>query len=120
MMKTFATFCVALSLLAATVPSSMAETIQAANAASYVGQAVTVEGVVTEVSTDSRSGNTFINFGGRYPNHLFYGIIFASDAELFSGIHSLEGSLVQITGAVQLYRGKPQIIINYPSQLAVQ
>jgi hypothetical protein len=119
-MKIIATFCLALSLLAATIPSCMAETIQAAKAASYVGQAVTVEGVVMEVSTDSRSGNTFINFGGRYPNHLFFGIIFASDADLFSGVHSLEGSLVQISGAVQLYRGKPQIVINDPAQIDPQ
>ena len=110
----------ALSLLAATVPPSMAETIKAADAASYVGQAVTVEDIVAEVSTDSRSGNTFINFGGRYPNHLFYGIIFAGDADLFTGVHSLEGRLVEISGAVQLYRGKPQIVLSDPAQLSVQ
>ena len=48
-MKIVETFCVALSLLASTVPSTMAETIQAAKAASYVGQAVTVKCVVKEV-----------------------------------------------------------------------
>jgi len=33
----------------------------------HIGQDVTVEGIVTAVTT-SRKGNTFINFGGVYPN----------------------------------------------------
>jgi hypothetical protein len=40
----------------------------------HIGQNVTVEGVVTAVST-SRKGNTFINFGGVYPNQTFTGWI---------------------------------------------
>jgi hypothetical protein len=43
-------------------------------AAQHVGQDVSVEGVVTAVST-SRKGNTFINFGGAYPNQTFTGWI---------------------------------------------
>jgi len=38
----------------------------------YFGKNVTVEGVVTAVST-SKKGNTFINFGGVYPNQTFTG-----------------------------------------------
>jgi hypothetical protein len=40
----------------------------------HIGQDVTVEGVVTAVTT-SRKGNTFINFGGVYPNQTFTGWI---------------------------------------------
>jgi hypothetical protein len=42
-----------------------------AQAEQHIGQDVTVEGVVTAVST-SRRGNTFISFGGAYPNPTFY------------------------------------------------
>jgi hypothetical protein len=45
-----------------------------AQAKQHIGQDVTVEGVVTAVST-SRKGNTFINFGGVYPNQTFIGWI---------------------------------------------
>src|ERR1700758_4479501 len=40
----------------------------------HIGQDVTVEGIVTAVTT-SRKGNTFINFGGVYPNQTFTGWI---------------------------------------------
>jgi hypothetical protein len=43
-----------------------------AQAQHHVGQNLTVEGVVTAVTT-SRNGNTFINFGGVYPNQTFTG-----------------------------------------------
>jgi hypothetical protein len=39
----------------------------------HVGQDVTIEGVVTAVTT-SQKGNTFINFGGVYPNQTFTGL----------------------------------------------
>jgi hypothetical protein len=39
-------------------------------AAQYIGQNVTGEGVVTAVSTSGR-GNAFINLGGVYPNQTF-------------------------------------------------
>jgi hypothetical protein len=43
-------------------------------ASRFLGQNVTVEGVVTAVTT-SKKGNTFINFGGAYPNQTFTGWI---------------------------------------------
>jgi hypothetical protein len=47
-------------------------TISASDAWMYVGKNVSVEDVVTAVST-SKKGNTFINFGGVYPNQTFTG-----------------------------------------------
>ena len=86
-------------------------------AAEYIGQDVTVEGVVTAVST-SRKGNTFINFGGVYPNQTFTGWIpsgtpLASDASL----QSLQGKKVKITGRIELYRGKPEISVLSKRQI---
>jgi DNA/RNA endonuclease YhcR with UshA esterase domain len=99
--------------------SASAETITPKEAAYYVGEAVTVEGVVSQVST-SKGGTTFINFGGRFPNHKFYAVIFRSNAGQFSGVHSLEGHTVAISGTIQMYKGKPQIILKSSDQITVR
>lgn len=87
-------------------------------AAQHIGQNVAVEGVVTAVST-SRKGNTFINFGGVYPNQVFTGWIpdgtpLASDPS----IRSLQGKKIKITGLIEIYRGKPEIKVLSRSQIA--
>jgi|SRR6516225_8925784 hypothetical protein len=68
----------------------------------HVGENVTVEGIVSAVST-SKKGNTFINFGGVYPNQTFTGWVpactsLASDVSL----ESLQGKKVKITGRIEL------------------
>lgn len=85
-------------------------------AAHHVGQTITVEGVVAQVSK-SRKGTTFINFGGRFPNQLFQVVIFNSDSHRFSNIAALEGRAVAITGEIKMYNGTPEIILRYPSQI---
>jgi hypothetical protein len=72
-------------------------------AAQHIGQNATVEGVVTAVST-IKKGNTFINFGGVYPNQTFTGWIpagtpLASDPSIIS----LQGKRIKITGLIELY-----------------
>ena len=52
--------------LASPLRAQAAVVVSDTQAAQYIGQNVTVEGVVTAVST-SRKGNAFINFGGRVP-----------------------------------------------------
>jgi DNA/RNA endonuclease YhcR with UshA esterase domain len=95
---------------------AQAETITPQDASSYVGRSVIVEGVVRQVST-SRSGTTFINFGGRYPNHVFYAVIFKKYSNRFSNVRSYDGKIVAISGTVSLYKGMPQIILSSPSQI---
>jgi len=56
--------------LASPLRAQTAVVVSDTQAAQYIGQNVTVEGVVTAVST-SRKGNAFINFGGVYPNQTF-------------------------------------------------
>lgn len=99
--------------------SAQAETISARDAPQHIGREMTVEGVVSQVSTSS-GGTTFINFGGRYPNHVFYGVIFRNSASKFSGVRNLEGRSVAISGTVKLYKGKPQIILSSPNQIEVR
>jgi len=102
--------------LAVATPAS-ADIIKPEEAQAHVGQTVTVEGAVSEVH-HARSGRaTFIDLGGRYPNNAFTAVIFARDAAKFPNVDALNGKTVDITGAVQLRRGKPEIILTDPAQL---
>ena len=64
-----------------------------------------------------RSGVTFLDLGGRYPNEAFMAVIFSGDAGKFPNVHALEGKTVDITGPVRLYKGKPEIILRDAGQL---
>lgn len=109
------------ALLAAFGPlQAAAQTVTPADASAYVGRVATVDGMVSQVSVDNRSGNTFINFGGRYPNHVFYAVIFHRDAGQFPDILQIEGRTVAVSGTIELYRGKPQIILSNPAQLTLR
>jgi DNA/RNA endonuclease YhcR with UshA esterase domain len=92
--------------------------VTAADAAAHVGETVTVEGIVSEVHVSERA--TFIDLGGRYPNEEFTGVIFTSDAGAFSNVDAYEGKTLDITGTVQLYRGRPEIILTSPSQIRIE
>ena len=110
--------CVLATLLLTTALRAQTSSIVPDTQASqYVGQNVTVEGIVTAVST-SRKGNTFINFGGTYPNQTFTGWIpagtpMASDESL----RTLQGKNIKITGRIEIYRGKPEIKIMSKDQI---
>jgi DNA/RNA endonuclease YhcR with UshA esterase domain len=85
-------------------------------AAAHVGQQVVVEGTVVRVYTSS-SGTTFLNFGAAYPNQDFTAVIFDKVSSAFPSVDQLRGKRVAISGAVQLYQGKPEIILRSASQL---
>lgn len=112
------TFC--LFLLLATVAwasSSYAGTISPEQAGSHIGQLVTVEGVVTEVHTARSGSATFIDMSGIYPNNAFTGVIFARDMAAVGDVSAFAGRTVDISGTVQLYRNRPEIIIRSASQI---
>jgi DNA/RNA endonuclease YhcR with UshA esterase domain len=112
------TLVLALGFALLTAPA-FADAIQPTDASAHVGQTVTVEGTVSNVHT-ARSGVTFIDMGGRYPNNSFTAVIFAKDASKFPGAGSLNGKTVDITGPVRLYKGKPEIIVKDAAQLKSQ
>ena len=89
-------------------------------AAQHVGQAVAVEGTITKVFT-SKNGNTFLNFGGDYPNVTFMVWIPQDAPEAADpNIANLEGKKVKIVGTIQLYRGKPEIKVSTKEQIVVE
>jgi DNA/RNA endonuclease YhcR with UshA esterase domain len=94
--------------------------ISDSEAAQHVGQAASVEGTITKVFT-SRNGNTFLNFGGDYPNVTFVVWIPQDAPEAADpNLANLEGKKVKIIGTIQLYRGKPEIKVSAKEQIVVE
>jgi DNA/RNA endonuclease YhcR with UshA esterase domain len=101
--------------VAAALPAQ-AQTIGLAELKAHVGQPVTVEAAISDVHV-ARSGVTFIDMGGHFPDNNFVAVIFADDAAKFPNASALEGKTVAISGTVQLYQGKPEIVLKSADQL---
>jgi DNA/RNA endonuclease YhcR with UshA esterase domain len=102
--------------LAFTAAPALAQSIAATDAPAHVGQTVTVEGSVSNVH-QIPNGITFIDIGGRYPDNAFTAVILAGDAKKFPDVTSFNGKTVDVTGVVQLYKGKPEIALTDPAQI---
>lgn len=98
---------------------ALAETIKPQDAASHVGQLVTVQGMADEVHTSDR-GHTYISMGGHYPNQAFTGFIRSQDVPQFPNVHSIQGKTVNVSGTIKLYKDKPEIELKSASQLSVK
>ena len=106
----------ALTLVAFILSSSpaLAATITPQDAASHIGQTVTVEGVAhVHVARTA----TFIDMGGTYPNEAFQAVAFPDHASGFGDLMRYDGKTVDVTGQVREYNGIPEIILDKPSQL---
>jgi hypothetical protein len=108
---------VAFALVACLASSAAAEVVPATRAADYVGREVTVEGrVVAAYDSPLATVLAFApNFAG------FTATILAGDRTKFPGDvgERYRGKLVQLTGPVTAYRGKPEMQVREPSQVTV-
>lgn len=88
-----------------------------------IGKEATVCGRIADTSfmEGLRGRPTFLNMGGSYPNHTFTIVIWDDARGKFdSPPHLLfAGAEVCVTGRVETYKGKPQIIVRNPSQIVV-
>jgi hypothetical protein len=111
------TFFIALScagLLAEEVVAPMV--VSPEEAPGQVGKTVTVKGKV-DGQKSSKAGNTYLNFGGKFPNHVFSCLLRAKN--FTDPIPMFEGKVVEVTGMVTLYEGKPQIELTSLSAIRV-
>jgi DNA/RNA endonuclease YhcR with UshA esterase domain len=102
-------------------PSTSAKTMRPDVAVGHFGEIATVCGAVTSAkyAASSPSQPTFLDFGKPYPNAVFTAVIFGDDRPKFGRPEtSLWGKRVCVTGQIRDYRGKPEIILNDPSQLS--
>src|ERR1700758_3643373 len=80
-----------------TAIAAQAQTIGPTDVKAHAGQTVTVKAAITDVRT-LRSGMTFIDIGGTYPDNDFAAVIFAPDAAKFPNVGALKGKTVAISG----------------------
>ncbi len=69
------------------------------------------------MSVSSHSETTYLNFGGRHPNHTFSAVIFKSKLAQFPNLRGYEGKVARVRGVVQVYFDKPEMVLNEPGQL---
>lgn len=93
------------------------KTISPEEASNYHGQTVTVRGAISADTTSGR-GNRFLNMGGTNPNQAFAGWIPTKNAGTFSTLPNVTGRTCSITGRVQPYKGKPEIVLSSPFERA--
>jgi DNA/RNA endonuclease YhcR with UshA esterase domain len=106
----------AVSLLFWAPVTAAEKVIPDAEASLYAGESVAVKGIIANVF-QSNKGNIFLNFGSPYPNQTLYAVIFGKDAAKFGNVKAYEGKTVIVTGVVQSYKGKAEIILKDPGQI---
>jgi len=109
----------ALSLALAAQTLLVADTIPSAKAKEYVGRDGTVCGKVADTRyLESGKRPTFLNFDERYPNHTFTAVIFGENRAKFGAPEKdyLEKDIC-VTGKIEDYNGKPQIVVTDPQQI---
>jgi len=97
------------------------DVVDACEAGQYLGREIIVQGWVADAYCHSESNTVFLNFEEAYPNHCFTGVIFSSD--LYKFVQHPEDyyldKTVRIMGEVEQYQGRPEIILEDPSQIEV-
>ncbi len=108
------------------IPISMSQDkyIEANEAYKYVGQKATVCGDVvgTNYAVRSKRQPTFLNLDQPYPNQIFTVVIWGSDRIKFKNPPEtfFSGKTICVTGTVETYKGKPEIIVRDPNQIVVK
>jgi len=104
------------SLVVLAEEPAIVPTVTPAEAATHEGKEVKVKGRVEGQKTSAK-GVTYLNFGAKYPNHVFSCVLRAKDFP--SAPPLLEGKEVEVTGVIKMYEGKPSMDISSLEQIRV-
>ena len=118
-MKTKIFLALLLAGVAALVVAQSPVTCTAAEAGKHVGEIATITDKVDGVHQSGR-GNIFLNLGGKNPNQIVTAFIPAASAGDFSNPQQYEGKTVAVSGKIELYHGKPEIIVTNVSQIIIR
>jgi DNA/RNA endonuclease YhcR with UshA esterase domain len=91
--------------------------VPAAEARTMIGTNAVIVGKVAEVYKTEKV--TRLNFEEKYPKQTFTAVVFARNYNVFTNLDALTGKTVEISGKVQEYRGKPEVILNSRGQMRV-
>jgi len=89
-----------------------AVTIEAKDAEAHVGENVVVRAKV--YGFKAMEGLTLVNVGAAYPNQLFTVVLRGDAANLASEI---DGKVIRVTGKVEMYKGKAEIVVRDPKMI---
>lgn len=97
------------------------DSISASEAAKLLGETATVCGEVASakyVST-SKGRPTFLNLDRPYPDQAFTVVIWGEDRERFAASpeSAFADKAICVTGQIEAYRGKPQVVVRDPNQI---
>jgi DNA/RNA endonuclease YhcR with UshA esterase domain len=107
-------FLSALFLIVFSTISYSQDTVQSKEAKDFIGETKVVKGPVAGVFV-SNKGTVLINFDEGHPNSTFVAVIYKDAAVTYDDIK--KGSILTITGKIEEYKGKPQIILTEQSQI---
>jgi len=98
--------------------SSIPNVVSWKDAHKYYGKIVTIEGTV--VSTYNSGKACFLNFHRNWKRY-FTVVIFASNFHKFEPSAEIifKNKKIQVNGLIKEYKGKPEIIVNNPSQIKI-
>jgi DNA/RNA endonuclease YhcR with UshA esterase domain len=105
----------ALTLLSITHAAS-ADCISFADARHYIGKSQCVSGTIFHVKEGS-NGVTFLDFCEDYEVCPFTVVVFSGDLRKIGDVRQLQGRSIQITGTIEEYDGRAEIILKNPRQL---
>lgn len=90
------------------------DSISVHDAGNQIGQTATVCGTASQFTETSKA--SYLNFGGRFPNHKFSAVFWKSDISI-GDLSSVVGNQLCVTGRIESYNGKAQIMVSQLSQI---
>ncbi len=100
------------------------EYVNPIDAHKYIGMEKTVCGTVARATYAVRTKGrpTFLNLDQPYPKQIFTVVIWGSDRNKFKNPPELffKGKRICVTGVIEDYKGKPEIVVRSPDQIMVE
>jgi len=97
--------------------------IELSEVASHIGDSVKLEGKIFGIRSFENGSENFIlvNLGAAYPNQLLTLKVYPSSKSEGTTLPGKDnvGDTAVVTGKVELYKGKPQIVVHDPGQLLI-
>src|SRR5262245_15694629 len=120
-MKTFVLFVVSAILLVPTLRAedkkSAPKIIAAVDATNHIDETVVVTGKVAQVTI--REKMVYLNMEKPYPRSPLSAVIFAANTNQFGDIEKLKDKNVELSGKIQLFRERAEIVLSGTNQLKI-
>ena len=97
---------------------ALAEPVASRDAAAHIGETVAVKGRASLAPMPS--GEIYVDLDGQGDNAPISGYISRWNRGNFQYISNLDGKVVTISGRIAIFRGRPEIFLSDPAQIAAR